>query len=279
MGTDVLHFVYIFFVVNATLFGIVIGSFLNVVIYRIPAGRTIVKGHSMCMSCDHTLAAKDLVPLFSWLFLKGKCRYCGAPVASRYAKIESLTGVVFLIGALTHLDASLIFIVQDSYEIYAAVTFVLFAICACMVISAMMIWYDTLRGFKILAVTPVIASFIVTLMSTLNVNNITPIKVISVNAFVLALVVVSVLLCGLVSLIFHKPYSRYDCLLDLGIMGTASIAPYTLFTSIYIQLPVFAVVYALIRALLRKTSKEKYIGIIGGAGIVIMIVLRYFIVK
>ncbi len=79
------------------IFGLLIGSFLNVCIYRIPEGRTVVKGHSMCMSCSHTLSAPDLVPLFSWLFLRGKCRYCGAPVASRYAKIEALTAAVFVI--------------------------------------------------------------------------------------------------------------------------------------------------------------------------------------
>lgn len=91
--------IYFFFQLTFTIFfgitGLIIGSFLNVCIYRIPEGRTVVKGHSMCMSCGHELGAPDLVPLFSWLFLKGKCRYCGAPIASRYAKIEGLTGLVF----------------------------------------------------------------------------------------------------------------------------------------------------------------------------------------
>ncbi len=81
------------------IFGLLIGSFLNVCIYRIPEGRTVVKGHSMCMSCAHKLSALDLVPLFSWLFLRGKCRYCGAPIASRYAKIEGLTALVFALVA------------------------------------------------------------------------------------------------------------------------------------------------------------------------------------
>lgn len=82
------------------LFGLLIGSFLNVCIYRIPEGRTVIRGHSMCMSCSHKLSALDLVPLFSWLFLRGKCRYCGAPVASRYAKIEALTAAVFTVIAV-----------------------------------------------------------------------------------------------------------------------------------------------------------------------------------
>ncbi len=95
-------------ILNTIFFGIlglVIGSFLNVCIYRIPEGRTIVKGHSMCMTCGHNLGTLDLFPLFSWLLLKGKCRYCGAPIASRYAKIEGLTGIVFAVLAWKHRDA------------------------------------------------------------------------------------------------------------------------------------------------------------------------------
>lgn len=91
-------------VVMAGLFGAVIGSFTNVCIYRIPEHRTIVKGHSMCMTCGHELGALDLVPIFSWLFLKGKCRYCGTPVSSRYIKIESLTALMYILMAIVHLD-------------------------------------------------------------------------------------------------------------------------------------------------------------------------------
>ena len=76
-------------IVMAGMFGAVIGSFTNVCIYRIPEHRTVVKGHSMCMTCGHELGALDLVPIFSWLFLGGKCRYCKTPISSRYIKIES----------------------------------------------------------------------------------------------------------------------------------------------------------------------------------------------
>ena len=80
----------IIFVILIAAIGAAVGSFLNVVIYRIPEGRTISKGHSMCMSCGHTLGALDLVPVFSWLFLGGKCRYCKAPVSSRYRRFGIL---------------------------------------------------------------------------------------------------------------------------------------------------------------------------------------------
>ena len=126
-------------------FGLVIGSFLNVCIYRIPEGRTIVKGHSMCMSCGHELGAPDLVPLFSWLFLKGKCRYCGSPISSRYAKIELLTGLVF---------AGLAWQRRDSFYLPAAsvpdiirfMTLIILLALTAIVIVSMMIQKDHKSG-------------------------------------------------------------------------------------------------------------------------------------
>lgn len=91
-------------IVMAGMFGAVIGSFTNVCIYRIPEHRTVVKGHSMCMTCGHELGALDLVPIFSWLCLGGKCRYCKTPISSRYIKIESLTALMYMLMAATHLD-------------------------------------------------------------------------------------------------------------------------------------------------------------------------------
>ena len=77
--------------------GIVIGSFLNVCIYRMPAGKSIAYGPSSCQSCGKSLSPVDLVPVFSWLFLGGKCRYCKARVSAQYPAIELLTGVLFLL--------------------------------------------------------------------------------------------------------------------------------------------------------------------------------------
>lgn len=74
-------------------FGLVLGSFVNVLIYRVPEGKSIVAPPSSCMSCRARLKPLDLIPVFSWLFLKGKCRYCSAPVSPRYLLVELLTGV------------------------------------------------------------------------------------------------------------------------------------------------------------------------------------------
>lgn len=137
-----------FLIVNTVLFGLfglIIGSFLNVCIYRIPEKRTIVKGHSMCMSCGHELGPLDLFPLFSWLFLRGKCRYCGAPIASRYAIIEGLTGTVFAVLAWQRRDAY-VFPGTSGSGIIGLLKLVLLLGAAAVAIVAMMIQKDKKVG-------------------------------------------------------------------------------------------------------------------------------------
>lgn len=82
--------------VTALVFGLLVGSFTNVLIWRIPRKESISFPPSHCPHCDHALAAKDLVPLFSWLSLSGKCRYCKAPIKTRYPIVELITGLVYL---------------------------------------------------------------------------------------------------------------------------------------------------------------------------------------
>ncbi len=77
------------------LFGVTIGSFLNVLIYRLPRGISIVTPRSHCPRCKHVLAERDLVPLLSWMVQGGKCRYCKTPISPRYMLVEALTGVLF----------------------------------------------------------------------------------------------------------------------------------------------------------------------------------------
>ncbi len=77
-------------------FGCCIGSFLNVVIYRLPRDRSLVTPPSACPACGRHINFYDNIPLLSWLFLGRKCRYCKAPISPRYFIIELLTGLVFL---------------------------------------------------------------------------------------------------------------------------------------------------------------------------------------
>ncbi len=79
------------------LYGIIIGSFLNVVILRTPLHETLVSKRSHCMTCGYQLAWYDLIPLFSWIFLGGKCRKCKAKISAQYPIVEAATGILFVI--------------------------------------------------------------------------------------------------------------------------------------------------------------------------------------
>lgn len=82
------------------LLGLVVGSFLNVVIWRVPRGESIVRPGSHCPACAQQLSAAENVPVLSWLVLRGRCRHCGARVSARYPIVEALTGLLFLLGYL-----------------------------------------------------------------------------------------------------------------------------------------------------------------------------------
>lgn len=79
------------------IFGLIIGSFLNVCIYRIPNKKSIISPPSSCCSCNAKIKFYDLIPVFSYLFLRGKCRECGVKISPRYMIIELLTAVLFLV--------------------------------------------------------------------------------------------------------------------------------------------------------------------------------------
>jgi leader peptidase (prepilin peptidase)/N-methyltransferase len=79
--------------------GLAVGSFLNVVVYRVPRGESIVRPRSHCPSCERAIAPRDNVPVVSWLALRGRCRHCGAPISPRYVVVEALTGLLFALAA------------------------------------------------------------------------------------------------------------------------------------------------------------------------------------
>ncbi len=84
---------YIFIFILGTL----VGSFLNCVIYRLEQEKSFIRGHSFCPQCKHTLAWCDLVPVVSFIILKGKCRYCGERISWQYPIVEISTGLIFLL--------------------------------------------------------------------------------------------------------------------------------------------------------------------------------------
>ncbi|WP_375407365.1 prepilin peptidase [uncultured Amnibacterium sp.] len=86
--------------VEAGVIGLVIGSFLNVVVYRVPLGLSVVQPRSACPGCATPIAARDNVPLLSWVLLRGRCRQCAEPISARYPLVEALTSALFVLAAL-----------------------------------------------------------------------------------------------------------------------------------------------------------------------------------
>ena len=120
---------FLFFVVFA--YGVIIGSFLNVLIYRLPREIGFVKGFSKCPSCDHRLFAKDLVPLFSYIFLKGKCRYCKTKISIIYPVVELCNGLLW---------AAVVYKFGFTIE----------ALCFCAIISCLMVVVGTDKSMMII---------------------------------------------------------------------------------------------------------------------------------
>jgi leader peptidase (prepilin peptidase) / N-methyltransferase len=83
-------------VVVAALLGVAIGSFLNVVVWRVPRGENLSRPASHCPNCDHVIRHRDNIPVLSWLILRGKCRDCSAPISVRYPAVETATAILFI---------------------------------------------------------------------------------------------------------------------------------------------------------------------------------------
>jgi leader peptidase (prepilin peptidase)/N-methyltransferase len=119
-------------IVVVGIFGLLIGSFLNVVIYRVPLGKSVVSPPSACTDCGHTIKAYDNVPVLSWLLLRGKCRNCGARISIRYPLVELGTASLFalvaalfspgIVGASTLAQAVASSLVLVSFLYLAAIT-------------------------------------------------------------------------------------------------------------------------------------------------------------
>ncbi|MDD7185496.1 MAG: prepilin peptidase, partial [Oscillospiraceae bacterium] len=121
---------YIMFYLIVFLFGICIGSFLNVVIIRIPNGESLIKRSSHCMTCGTKIRIIDLIPVFSWIFLRGKCHSCGEKISPRYPIVESLNGLLYM----------LVFWVMD-FNAESIITCVMFSL---LIVVGFMDW-DTLE--------------------------------------------------------------------------------------------------------------------------------------
>ena len=111
MDTETLYLIIVY--VFVFIFGICIGSFLNVCIYRLPLGESLIKSNSHCMTCGTPIRKRDLIPVVSWCLLRGKCHACGAKISPRYTVVELLNGICYLVIFL-HFDVI-------SHPLYAAI--------------------------------------------------------------------------------------------------------------------------------------------------------------
>ena len=151
------YFVY----VCSLVFGILFGSFLNVLIYRIPKKEEFVKTSSHCMTCNHKLAWYDNIPILSWLMLGGKCRYCGVKLSAQYPVVEAANGLmwlaIFLINGIS-IDTLLICAMSSgllamsvidwrTYEIANGWHFYYLALAIIRIILNPANWLDNLIGF------------------------------------------------------------------------------------------------------------------------------------
>ena len=111
----------IFLYIILFLIGIFFGSFYTLAVYRIPKRQDITHTHSYCPNCNHKLGLLDLIPIFSYIFLKGKCRYCNEKIRPRYLILETLSGLLFVVlGYVMKLDLlnlSTIKIVEFSFMV------------------------------------------------------------------------------------------------------------------------------------------------------------------
>lgn len=98
--------------------GLVVGSFLNVLIYRLPRNLSIVKPPSSCTTCKATISWYDNIPILSYIALLGKCRKCKAGISLRYPFVEALTGAIFFITFYTQFNTNLIAIMKTALKVY-----------------------------------------------------------------------------------------------------------------------------------------------------------------
>src|SRR5438270_905477 len=89
-----------FLAITCGVIGLAVGSFLNVVIHRVPAKVSVVTPRSRCPRCDTEIASRDNIPVLSWIALRGRCRECNAPISARYPAVELATAALFAAAGL-----------------------------------------------------------------------------------------------------------------------------------------------------------------------------------
>lgn len=158
------------------LFGACIGSFLNVVIYRLPKGNFLSKSRSFCSTCEKSLKWRDLIPIISWLSLKGRCRYCNTRISLHYPIVEAtcaFLGVICFLRFGIDLKLIIVFFVTVILFAISLIDFNTFEIPNSLLIAiipfstcAIWVWYDILLleriiGFFIISLPMLLLALII----------------------------------------------------------------------------------------------------------------------
>jgi leader peptidase (prepilin peptidase)/N-methyltransferase len=134
-----------FATVAVGLLGLLIGSFLNVVVWRLPRGESLSTPSSHCPKCDHSIRWFDNIPVLSWLVLRGRCRDCGAPISPRYPLVELSTGVAFAAVALWSIGGTVDSWMSSGATVAALLAFAAFLYLASISIALTLIDLDVHR--------------------------------------------------------------------------------------------------------------------------------------
>ncbi len=110
-----MDYIFVLVCVFAAIYGLCIGSFLNVVIYRLPLSMSLAKPSSHCPKCKHPIAWYDNIPVLSYLLLGGKCRNCGVHIPFRYTAVEIANGIMWLLCALIFWQQSIVTAVSSAF--------------------------------------------------------------------------------------------------------------------------------------------------------------------
>ena len=223
--------------------GAVIGSFLNVCIYRVPENLSVVAPRSRCGNCGTTLTGKDLVPIFSWLFLKGRCKHCGVKIASRYLWVELTQGLLFLA----------VFYIHG----FTVKTLLLWILTAFLTV-VFFIDFDHQRIPNKLVFTGLILGFVPTVLNILNIETLYPTR--HVSEPILGVIVPFVVMLGIAiggQVVFRKDV--------LGMGDVKVLAPIGLFLGWHLALVtiwlsfVLGGVFGLIWIFLQRKDKNAMI--------------------
>ncbi len=197
-----------------------------------PADLSVLKGRSMCVHCKHTLAAKDLVPLFSWLSLGGKCRYCRKPISWQYPVVEAVTAALFVISYIFWPESSYAG-VQSSVNFIAWLVF-LVGFVALLVYDIKWMLLPNRIVYPMLALAAALAVYNIVYAGDIEALYKTLISCAIAGGIFYALFVISngrwigggdVKLGLLIGLVLGEPYLAFLMLLTASTLGTAVILP------------------------------------------------------